>query len=49
MKNFDKFVFVVLILNCVFSAAMGSWETAFAWGVAAGYLFLGTIEKEEEK
>jgi hypothetical protein len=47
MKNFDKFVFVVLVLNCVLSAATGSWETALAWGVASGYLFLGTTKKKD--
>jgi hypothetical protein len=47
MKNFDKFVFVVLVLNCVFSAAEGAWETALAWGVASGCLFLGTTKKKD--
>jgi hypothetical protein len=48
MKNFDKFVFVVLVLNCAFSAAEGAWETAFAWGVATCFFFTGATEKKDE-
>jgi hypothetical protein len=47
MKNFDKFIFVVLVLNCVLSAVGGNWDAVFAWAAATCFFLTGAIKKEE--
>jgi hypothetical protein len=49
MNNFDRFILVVLVFNWVITAFQGNWDASLAWGVASGYLFLGTIERKGEK
>jgi hypothetical protein len=47
MNNFDKFILVVLVLNCVLSAVGGNWDAVFGWAAATCFFLIGAKKKEE--
>jgi hypothetical protein len=47
MNNFDRFILVVLVLNCVLSAWGGNVDGALGWGAATCFLCCSGKERGE--
>jgi hypothetical protein len=48
MNNFDRFILVVLVLNCVLSAWNGNVDGALGWGAATAFFLSGATKKGEK-
>jgi hypothetical protein len=49
MNNFDRFILVVLVFNCVITASQGNWQATVAWVAATCFFFAGATKKEEKE
>jgi hypothetical protein len=48
MNNFDRFILVVLVLNCVLSTWGGNVDGALGWGAATVFFLSGATKRKEE-
>jgi hypothetical protein len=48
MNNFDRFILVVLVLNCALSVGNGNLDGALGWGAATAFFLAGATKKGEK-